>query len=179
MAHNSREKYNRKRLSLVEIFQMFPDEKTAENWFVEVRWPNGVYCPYCGSINIQSGAKHKSMPYRCRDKTCGKRFSVKTKTAMESSKLGYQVWAIATYLLTTSLKRVSSMKLHRDLGVTQKTAWHLADRIRISFESDDQSFEDIVEANESNFGSLEKNKPTEKKLYTRGGVINKNSVVEI
>ena len=61
------------------------------------------------------------MPYRCRG--CDKHFSVKTGTVMESSKLGYQTWAIATYLLTTSLKGVSSMKLHRDLGITQKSAW--------------------------------------------------------
>ena len=48
---------------------------------------------------------------------------------MQSSKLGYQVWAIATYLMTTGIKGTSSMKLHRDLGITQKTAWHLAHRV--------------------------------------------------
>ena len=49
---------------------------------------------------------------------------------MENSKLGHQVWAIAIYLFSTGIKGVSSMKLHRDLGITQKTAWHLAHRIR-------------------------------------------------
>ena len=74
-------------------------------------------------MNVQAGAAHK-MPYRCRD--CRQRFSTRTGTTMADSKLGYQKWAIAIYLVTTSLKGVSSMKLHRDLGITQKSAWHLA-----------------------------------------------------
>ena len=78
--------------------------------------------------NVQSGAAHPCMPYRCRG--CGKRFSVRTGSVMTESKLGYQVWVIAIYLLTSGLKGVSSMKLHRDLGITQESAWHLAHRIR-------------------------------------------------
>ncbi len=57
-------------------------------------------------------------------------FSLRSGTVMQGSKLGYQVWAIAIYLVTTGLKGVASMKLHRDLGITQKSAWHLAHRIR-------------------------------------------------
>lgn len=52
---------------------------------------------------------------------------------MEASHRDYQTWAIAIYLMTTSLKSVSSMKLHRDLDITQKSAWHLAHRIRAAF----------------------------------------------
>ena len=109
---------------------MFPDDAKAERWFAEQRWPEGLHCPYCGSVNVQSGAKHKTMPYRCREKECAKRFSVRTKTPMESSKLGFQVWAVALYQVTTNLKGVSSMKLHRDLGITQRSAWFLAHRLR-------------------------------------------------
>ena len=179
MIHKAPEKHYRKGHSLVDIFQMFPDDRAAEEWFVEVRWPNGAHCPHCGTTNIQSRAKHKSMPFRCRDKLCGKRFSVKTKTVMESSKLGYQVWAIATYLLTTSLKSVSSMKLHRDLGITQKTAWHLVNRIRKSFESGDQNISGIVEEDESYFSDLEKYKHADKTLDSRRGVVGKTAVIDI
>ena len=70
------------------------------------------------------------MPFRCREKQCAKRFSVKTGTVMQWSKFGYQVWLVALYLFSTNLKSVSSMKLHRDLDITQKAAWHLAHRIR-------------------------------------------------
>lgn len=70
------------------------------------------------------------MPYRCRERECGKRFSAKTGTVMEGSNLGFQTWTIATYLLSTSLKSVSSMKLHRDLNINQRSAWFLAHRLR-------------------------------------------------
>ena len=101
MAHNAPGKHFRKGLSLVEVTRMFPDDATAERWFTEIRWPNGPRCPHCGSDNIQSGTAHKTMPYRCR--ACRKWFSVKTGTVMQSSKLGLQVWARASYLLTTGI----------------------------------------------------------------------------
>ena len=105
MAHKAPGKSFREGISLVQIFRMFPDDATAEAWFVARRWPTGVACPHCGSLNIQTGAKHATMPYRCREKQCAKRFSPKTGTVMEGSKLGLQVWMIATYLVSTSLKR--------------------------------------------------------------------------
>ena len=113
----------RKGITLVEIMKQFPDDTTAEAFFVKKRWPHGIACPHCGSMNVQTGAKHKTMPYRCREKECAKRFSAKTGTIMEGSKIGFQNWMIATYLLSTSLKSVSSMKLGRDLGINQRSAW--------------------------------------------------------
>ena len=107
---------------------MFPDDATAECWFIEKRWQGSLSCHHCGSTNVQAGAKHETMPFRCRD--CRKRSSVRTGTMMQSSKLGYQTWAIAIYLLTSSPKRVSSIRLHKDLNITQKSAWHLAYRLR-------------------------------------------------
>ncbi len=177
MSHKAPGKHYRKGISLIEIFRMFPDDATAEKWFTDVRWPDGVHCPHCGSGNVQTGAKHKTMPLRCRNyKECGRKFSVKTETVMEGSNLGYQVWAVATYLLTTSLKSVTSMKLHRDLGVTQTTSWFLAHRIRDSFKEDDQNFNGVVEADESYFGGLEKNKHWDKKLNEGWGTVGKTAV---
>ena len=63
------------------------------------------------------------MPWRCAERECRKRFSVRVGTPLQGSPLGYQIWVIAIYLLTTSLKGQSSMKLHRDLKITQKSAW--------------------------------------------------------
>ena len=118
----------RKGISLVSLMKQFPDDETAEKWFIEQRWGNEITCPKCGSHNIQVKSKHPEMHHRCR--SCRKFFSVKTDTVMQGSNLGYQKWAIAIFLMTTNLKGVSSLKLHRDLEITQKAAWHLAHRIR-------------------------------------------------
>ena len=88
------------------------------------------------------------MTHRCRDCDGNPRFSLQTGTVIHGSKLGYRAWVIAIYLIATRLKGVLSMILHRDLGITQKSAWHLAHRIRNSFEGDHGPFAGPVETDE-------------------------------
>ena len=92
MARTAPGKHCREGVSLKGMFKMFPDSATAEAWFIEQRWHGTLTCPECGSVNVQSGCKHKTMPYRCREKEYGKKFSVKTGTVMEGSNLDYQTW---------------------------------------------------------------------------------------
>ena len=157
MSRKAPGKSHRKGISLVDLMRRWPDDAAAEAWFVERRWPDGIACPSCGSDNVQTGAKHKTMPYRCREQECGKRFSPKTGTVMEGSKLGLQAWMIATYLITTSLKSVSSMKLHCDLNINQRTAWFLAHRLRETMGEPGGLFHGPVEVDETCFGGHRKN----------------------
>ena len=176
MAKNAPGKAERRGLTIAELIRLFPDDAAAERWFTETRWPDGPCCPRCASLSVQTGAAHATMPMRCRD--CRKRFSVKTGTAMEASNLGYQTWALATYLLTTSLKGVSSMKLHRDLGVSQKTAWHLAHRIRQAWADDDGGpLAGPVEVDEVYIGGREANKHEWKR--ERDGLTPKVAVIGV
>ena len=83
------------------------------------------------------------MPYRCREKQCAKRFSLKTGTVMEGSKLGFQGWVIAAYQMSTNLKSVSSMKLHHDLSINQRSAWFLAHRLGVALSEEGGVFSDL------------------------------------
>ena len=147
----------REGLSLVELLNKFPDDDAAQEWFESILWPDGPYCPRCGSFNVQSGIKHPTMTHRCRDCPGRPMFSLKKGTVMQGSPLGYQKWAIAIYLLTTSLKSVSSMKLHRDLKINQKSAWYLAHRIREAWLRDEGPFLGPAEADETHVGGKLKN----------------------
>ena len=97
---------------------------------------------------------------------------------MQSSKLGYQVWAMAIYLSLTSLKSVSSMKLHRDLDITQKSAWHLAHRLRKAFDGGGGIFAGPVEMDETYFGGKRANMSKSKREQLTGrGAVGKTAVV--
>ena len=147
-------KAHRTGISLLELNEMFPDEDSARTWFESHVWPEGRCCPRCGSGRTHE-AKHAKSPYRCTD--CRAYFSVKTGTALEGSKVPLRKWVFAFYLETTSLKGVSSMKLHRDLKVTQKTAWFMLHRIRKVWALDKAAgFSDPVEVDETYVGGKRK-----------------------
>ena len=173
-------KNHRKGLTFKQLLRKFPTDLKAEEWIVRQRWPKGVCCPHCGSLNVQTGCQHKTMPFRCREKICAKRFSSKTGTVMEGSKIGYQDWIVAAFLVMTSLKSVSSMKLHRDLGITQKSAWFLAQRLRAALSEDADLFSGPVEVDETYMGGKRKNMShaQRKELADTGrGPVGKTAVV--
>ena len=180
MAHKAPSKHYRKGLSFVQVADMFPNDAAAQEWIESQIWPDGPFCPKCGSVNIQTPIKHRSMTHRCRDCPDRYQFSLKTGTAMQGTKLGYRVWAIAIYLISTNLKGVSSMKLHRDLDITQKTAWHLAHRIRESWVRESTAFAGPAEADETYFGGKRANMSKSKRKGLKGrGAAGKTAVVGV
>ncbi len=107
---------------------IFPTEEAATEWFEAQIWPNGRHCGHCGSVKTRKVPNAKPMPYWCTD--CRSYFSVRTGTAIARSHIPLRKWAIAIYLCLTSLKSVSSMKLHRDLEISKKSAWFMLHRLR-------------------------------------------------
>ena len=153
-----------KEMTLVEVVLELGDEKRAERTFEEARWPDGVRCPNekCESDRINYSDRRRQ-PYRCRD--CRKEFSVRTNSIMHGSNLSYSKWAIAIYLITNNPKGISSIQLSKQIGVTQKTAWFLAHRIRETWFSDYQDFEGPVEVDETYVGGADKNRHWKNRLW--------------
>ena len=156
---------------------MFGDEDAAKTWIAKQRWPDGSHCPYCGSLNVQSNIKHPTMTHRCRDCEGKPMFSLKTGTVMEGSNLKYRVWAVGIYLFATNIKGISSMKLHRELGIGQKAAWFMLHRLRKAFEAEVGPFAGPVEVDETFIGGKEKTKHAHKKLKAGRGAVGKAIVV--
>ena len=184
MRYKAPGKAYRKGITAKEFYRMFPDDAAAEKWFIDHRWHGGIRCPRCGSSSVQTNTAHKTMAFRCRKNKaggCGKTFSVKTGTFMERSNIGYQDWLFALYLVVTNLKGVSSMKVHRELNKTQKTAWFLVHRIRRSWRMDTSNlFEGPVETDTTYFGGQRRNMPKSKRAVLTGrGPVGKVAVTGI
>ncbi|MCZ0935998.1 MAG: IS1595 family transposase [Gemmatimonadetes bacterium] len=156
MAAKAPGKSHREGITMPQVARMFATEESAIKWFESWYWPDGnIVCRKCGSADgayrVKSG---KPQPYRCRD--CRSYFSLKTGSAMEQSKLPLRLWGWAIYLEMTALKGVSSMKLHRDLGIRQATAWFMLHRIREAFADVRMAFTGPVEVDEAWFGGKRK-----------------------
>ena len=171
----------REGITLMQLADMFPDEEAALKWFEAQFWPKGRCCGHCGSSRTVESS-HAQMPYWCSD--CRSYFSIKTGTLLEYTQLPLRKWVYAIYLHLTSLKGISSMKLHREIGVSQKTAWHMLQRIRKAFDDsdDDGPFDGPVEVDVTYMGGKRANMSNfqRKELADTGrGTAGKTAVVGI
>lgn len=145
-------------LSFFALTAQYPDEASAEQYFTRQRWPHGVNCPRCGSVDVLRGTQpgRNRQLWHCRAKPCGRQFSVTCGTVMADTKIPLRKWLLAFHLIGASKKGMSALQLQRMLGVTYKTAWHLCHRIRATMAENRQKFTGIVETDETYIGGKRK-----------------------
>lgn len=167
--------------SVIELVKAFPDEQTCINHLEQLRWNGNVVSPFDATSKVYKCAGNK---YKC--KNTGKYFNVRTSTLFDNTKIELQTWFVAIYLLTGHKKGISSLQLAKDLNVTQKTAWFMAQRIRNCFGITDAENEDgklggggqVVEVDETYVGGKMKNMTHKKrKALTNASANNNKSMV--
>jgi hypothetical protein len=119
--------------TLLEAVTYFADPDRALAFMVEIRWPNGVACPTCGSKEVSFLSTRRL--WKCKGKHPKRQFSIKVGTIMEDSPIGIDKWLPAMWLIANCKNGISSMELKRALKVTQKTAWFMLHRIRLAMQS--------------------------------------------
>src|SRR5690242_1448947 len=114
--------------TLKEAIVYFSDQDVAIEFFRDIRWPNGVKCPTCGSKEVYYISTQRR--WKCRNTHPKQQFSVKVGTIFEDSAIGLDKWLPAVWLVTSCKNGISSYELSKDLGVTQRTAWFMLHRVR-------------------------------------------------
>ncbi len=117
--------------TLQEAIQYFSDPDKCQEYMVAVRWPDGkVTCPTCGSEKVVYLANQRR--WKCYGKHPRPQFSVKVGTIFEDSSLGLDKWMMAIWQIANCKNGISSLELSRNIGITQKSAWHMLQRIRLA-----------------------------------------------
>src|SRR6266481_7226698 len=138
--------------TFLEAVRYFSDPQACLEFLVALRWPNGVKCPHCGSKQV-TFLKNAKL-WKCKNAHAKQKFSVKVRTIFEDSPIGLEKLFPAMWLAANCKNGISSYELHRCLGVTQKTAWFMLQRIRLAMQKGiTGKFRGRVEADETYIGA--------------------------
>lgn len=151
--------------SLFDLQSAFPDEQSCIDHLENMIWGDVIISPFDATSKVYKCEGNK---YRC--KNTGKYFNVKTGTLFDNTKIELRKWFMAIWLVTSHKKGISSVQLSKDIGVTQKTAWFMLERIRKCFSSENNnSLNDVVEVDETYIGGKNKNRHNSKKVKNAQG----------
>lgn len=153
--------------SMFDLARAFPDEQSCISYLEQIRWAGRPISPFDSESKVYKCAGGK---YKC--KNTGKYFNVRTSTMYDNTKISLQKWFLAVWIITSHKKGISSIQLGKDIGVTQKTAWFMLQRIRACFgfeNSTEEKFDGIIECDETFVGGKNKNRHKDKKVEASQG----------
>lgn len=123
-------------MRMIDVHKQFNSEDQCLDYLEQMRWPEGVACVHCGVVNVSKitreakGRNKRKRIYQCLEKECGKQFSATSGTIFNDTHLPLTIWFTAVAMICEAKKGMSACQLQRHLGVSYRTAWYLAHRIR-------------------------------------------------
>lgn len=150
--------------TLIDVVQYFSDPDRALWFLVGLKWPDGIVCHHCGTIDPSHTFLKNLKKWKC--KACRKQFTAKEGTIFEKSQVSLSKWFITMWVLANDKNGVSSYEIHRGIGVTQKTAWFMLQRLRLVLQeepSSDSKLSGIIEVDETYIGGKARNMHKDKR----------------
>jgi transposase-like protein len=188
-----KDEFDADELNLIKLAQEYNDDEKARTLLESILWPHGAVCPHCkndgkqktiSKLTPKAGSKSavRKGVYFCG--ACRKQFTVTVKTVFESSHVKIQTWVMAWFLICSSKKGMSAHQLHRMLGVTYKTAWFMAHRIRHAMGTDLKTAPPLANVCEADETFLtDKENPTQKSclalVVERGGQVRTRVIASV